>query len=104
MVSSWIMTKVEEAARENVVSQDVLVRISKKISQSDWLVRPIAILVDAQVYCTVHVRMAEERFPNNCEHLIVDEEENVSTLYGAVNLLHSANCDTIRCKRKNDTD
>lgn len=82
MKSSRSMSKVENAAKDNVLSEEATGRIAEEVSRSDQLMKPFALFVRDQVYHRVLVTLAEERFLHSRKRLPTGEGESVPSRHG----------------------
>lgn len=82
MMASRSMTKVENAAKDAVVSENVVGRAVKEVVQSDQLMKSIGIVVRDQVYYHVQVKLNEKSLVHSRERLSTGEEERVRRRYG----------------------
>lgn len=62
MMLSLSMAKIENAAKDAVMSDDIIERIAEAVALSDQLMKPTAFSVFDQVYSHVQDRLAEELF------------------------------------------
>lgn len=82
MMSFRSMAQIENAGKNNVMSNNVVGRIAEEAARSEQYMKPIAVFLCDQVYHHAQVRLTEKRFLHSRERLPTEEVEHVPRRHG----------------------